>query len=164
MKRTSPQLAGLHAGRKLLDSTSKDPAMIQRSLPDGTYASYNEPNDDMPPPPHTDHDELNRLPEAVVAEMLTARLGYVVTPEQVRADRVERGVALDPSPEEILTYMRKTHPDAELLKPCDHFETSTQPGDCEDCVCADCGAWVGSAEIRRCGGLCEKCLDEGEEN
>lgn len=42
---------------------------------------------------------------------------------------------------------------------CDHFETDTQPGDCEECVCGDCGAWVGSAEIRRnAGDLCDKCV------
>lgn len=45
--------------------------------------------------------------------------------------------------------------------PCDHFETNTQPEECEDCVCADCGAWVGSVEIRQCGGLCEECLAKG---
>ena len=42
---------------------------------------------------------------------------------------------------------------------CDHYETNTQPGECTDCVCADCGAWVGSAECRRNeGGRCDKCI------
>jgi len=42
---------------------------------------------------------------------------------------------------------------------CDHYETDTQPEDCTDCVCADCGAWVGSAECRRNeGGRCDKCV------
>jgi hypothetical protein len=42
---------------------------------------------------------------------------------------------------------------------CNHYETGTQPGECEDCVCADCGAWRPSSEISRCGGLCRECLD-----
>ncbi|QWF85749.1 hypothetical protein HUW46_09229 [Amycolatopsis sp. CA-230715] len=41
---------------------------------------------------------------------------------------------------------------------CSHYEDNTQPGDCVECVCADCGEWVGSTEIFKCGGLCEKCL------
>lgn len=42
---------------------------------------------------------------------------------------------------------------------CNHYETGTQPGECEDCVCEDCGAWRPSKEISQCGGLCRKCLD-----
>lgn len=43
---------------------------------------------------------------------------------------------------------------------CDHFETDTQPGECLECVCSDCGAWVGSAEIGRNSGICDKCSYE----
>lgn len=43
---------------------------------------------------------------------------------------------------------------------CDHYETSTQPEECTDCVCEDCGAWRPSREISQCGGLCQECLDK----
>ncbi|MTD57174.1 hypothetical protein [Amycolatopsis pithecellobii] len=42
-----------------------------------------------------------------------------------------------------------------------HYETGTQPEDCEECVCADCAAWVGAREITRCGGPCATCVAEG---
>lgn len=42
---------------------------------------------------------------------------------------------------------------------CTHFEDKVQPEACEECVCGDCGAWVGSTEIARNGGVCGKCLD-----
>lgn len=44
---------------------------------------------------------------------------------------------------------------------CTHYETRTDPGDCEECVCGDCGTWVGSREIAANGGVCEQCLDQG---
>lgn len=43
---------------------------------------------------------------------------------------------------------------------CDHYETDTQPEECTDCVCEDCGDWRPSREISQCGGLCAKCLDK----
>lgn len=36
--------------------------------------------------------ELDRMPAQMVAEMMSGRLGFLVTPEQVYADRAQRGV------------------------------------------------------------------------
>lgn len=42
---------------------------------------------------------------------------------------------------------------------CDHYETKTDPGDCEECVCSECGGWLAD-EPGGSDGMCGRCVDE----
>jgi hypothetical protein len=63
--------------------------MIQRDAGDGTYLSYDETDGQAISSRPAARDELMTLPADMVAAMLTGRLGYSVTVEDVDRIRME---------------------------------------------------------------------------